>query len=117
MTQGSPMSDNRLSLRELRYPFIPGRAVLRMFEPLEEGRLLLFRQLFAGTYPKPFLIENGAERSLEFTLEGGSQSVMRIEDPDELVLPYTRRMMAFLLLQPDPRHIVVAGLGGGSLVK
>ncbi|MGC1522460.1 MAG: hypothetical protein WA803_13040, partial [Steroidobacteraceae bacterium] len=31
--------------------------------------------------------------------------------------PYTREMMAFLFIHPNPRHVVVAGLGGGSLVK
>jgi spermidine synthase len=42
---------------------------------------------------------------------------MRCADPDELIVPYTREMMAFLLLRPNPGHVVVAGLGGGSLVK
>lgn len=45
------------------------------------------------------------------------QSSMRIDDPYELVLSYTRAMMAFLLFRPRPEHIVMIGLGGGSLTK
>lgn len=45
------------------------------------------------------------------------QSTMRIADPVELVLSYTRAMMGFLLFHPRPRHIVMIGLGGGSLAK
>lgn len=45
------------------------------------------------------------------------QSCMRLEAPDELVLDYTRAMMAFLLLHPEPRAILMIGLGGGSMAK
>jgi spermidine synthase len=33
------------------------------------------------------------------------------------VLAYARAMMCFALFVPRPRHIVMVGLGGGSLVK
>ncbi len=45
------------------------------------------------------------------------QSAMRIDDPHGLALDYTRCMMAFLLLHPDPRAALMIGLGGGSLAK
>ena len=45
------------------------------------------------------------------------QSCMRLADPDELVLDYTRAMMSFLLLNPNPAHILMIGLGGGSIHK
>jgi spermidine synthase len=45
------------------------------------------------------------------------QSEMRIDAPNELVLGYTRTMMGFLLLKPEPAHIAMIGLGGGSLLK
>jgi spermidine synthase len=45
------------------------------------------------------------------------QSSMRIEDPYALALDYTRCMMAFLLVHPEPREALMIGLGGGSLVK
>lgn len=45
------------------------------------------------------------------------QSSMKLSDPTELVLSYTRAMMAFLLFDPRPQRILMIGLGGGSLAK
>jgi len=45
------------------------------------------------------------------------QSAMRIAEPAALALDYTRAMMAFLLLHPEPRRALLIGLGGGSLAK
>lgn len=45
------------------------------------------------------------------------QSSMRLAAPYELVLAYTRGMMAFLLFLPTPRTVLAIGLGGGSLPK
>ena len=45
------------------------------------------------------------------------QSAMRIASPMELEVAYTRSMMAFLLFNPDPRQVLMIGLGGGSLAK
>ena len=45
------------------------------------------------------------------------QSQMRTDAPDELQLPYTRTMTSFLHLHPNPSHIAIIGLGGGSMTK
>ena len=45
------------------------------------------------------------------------QSTMKLGDPYALALDYTRCMMAFLLLHPQPRAALMIGLGGGSLAK
>ena len=45
------------------------------------------------------------------------QSSMKIGDPFALALDYTRCMMAFLLFHPQPRQVLMIGLGGGSLAK
>src|SRR2546425_2346841 len=45
------------------------------------------------------------------------QSSMRLDDPFALALDYTRCMMAFLLFHPQPREVLMIGLGGGSLPK
>jgi len=45
------------------------------------------------------------------------QSAMRIDDPHALALDYTRCMMAFLLVHPQPRDALMIGLGGASLPK
>lgn len=42
---------------------------------------------------------------------------MRLDAPDELALAYTRAMMACLLFHPEPRDVLMIGLGGGSLAK
>ncbi|MFA5171067.1 MAG: fused MFS/spermidine synthase [Sulfuriferula sp.] len=45
------------------------------------------------------------------------QSAMNMAAPNELALPYSQAMFAFLLFHDAPKHCLVAGLGGGSLVK
>ena len=60
--------------------------------------------------------EQGGLRSLHLGSDT-VQSTMRIADPIELVLSYTRAMMGFLLFHPQPRHVAMLGLGGGSLAK
>jgi spermidine synthase len=62
-------------------------------------------------------VEDGKHRALCFTIDGSVQSEMRIDDPDALVNDYTRKMMGFLLFCPEPRRVLMIGLGGGSLVK
>ena len=59
------------------------------------------------------------ERGVRHLHVGGEaiQSAMRLDDPFALELDYTRCMMAFLLFHPQPRHVAMLGLGGGSLAK
>lgn len=64
----------------------------------------------------PLVITCGDRRTLEF-VPGDVQSEMRLSQPWALVLAYTRAMMCFALFVPRPRHIVMVGLGGGSLAK
>ncbi|MBV1775458.1 polyamine aminopropyltransferase [Burkholderiaceae bacterium DAT-1] len=45
------------------------------------------------------------------------QSSMRISQPDEMVLGYTRCAFAFLLFRDAPKDMVLIGLGGGSIPK
>ncbi len=42
---------------------------------------------------------------------------MLLSDPTRLTLAYCRAIMCFALFVPRPRHIVMVGLGGGSLAK
>ena len=61
-----------------------------------------------------------SEKSGVRTLHIGSdtvQSAMRIARPHDLEVAYTRSMMACLLFAPDPREVLMVGLGGGSLAK
>lgn len=64
-------------------------------------------------------IEVVEERGVR-TLRLGSraiQSAMRVARPWELELIYTRAMMACLLFNDAPGHVLMVGLGGGSLAK
>lgn len=65
---------------------------------------------------KPFLKENEGILALHFDALS-IQSEMSIEQPDKLILSYTRTMMSFLLFEPLPKSIAMIGLGGGSLAK
>jgi spermidine synthase len=64
----------------------------------------------------PQVHTRGNRRTLEFR-PGDVQSEMLLSRPDALVLDYARAMMCFALFVPAPRHIVMVGLGGGSLAK
>jgi len=85
-------------------------------EPPHADADLILEQLRAGSYGKPFVIDDGRTRRLYFGL-AYVQSEMSIGQPYELNFEYTRIMMGFLLFQPRPRHIVIVGLGGGSLTR
>ncbi len=45
------------------------------------------------------------------------QSFMCIDRPHELQIGYTKTMMGFMLLNRQPKHIAMIGLGGGSMAK
>jgi spermidine synthase len=66
--------------------------------------------------PQPYIFDTVFERRMHFTNDA-TQSAMLFADPDALIAQYMRKMMAFLLFNPNPRHIVMIGLGGGSLPK
>ncbi|PPE72001.1 spermidine synthase [Solimonas fluminis] len=76
----------------------------------------LLESLRQGTYRRPFVLDDGVTRRLHFDFNS-IQSEMTIGDPLELNFAYTRRMMAFLLFHPRPEHVVVVGLGGGSMTR
>jgi spermidine synthase len=100
---------------------IPGALVsepgiLWLREPACANRSELVELLRSGRYDKPFVSDDGEMRRLHFSL-GFTQSEMSLGEPDALTLRYARKMMAFLLFVPRPRHVVIVGLGGGSLTK
>ncbi|MGB7904215.1 MAG: hypothetical protein WCF43_05945, partial [Steroidobacteraceae bacterium] len=111
------MSQSNESLLSLGGLTIDPGTLVRVLEPTEAASAVLCQRLMSGTYDKPFLVEDGKRRALCFTIDGSVQSEMWIDDPDALVNDYTRKMMGFLLFCPEPRRILLIGLGGGSLVK
>jgi spermidine synthase len=45
------------------------------------------------------------------------QGAMRLSQPNRLVLAYTQAMLSFLLFRPQPRSVLMVGLGAASLVR
>ncbi len=45
------------------------------------------------------------------------QGGMRLAHPNDIVFDYVQQMMAWMLFNPHPNHIVQLGLGAGSLTK
>jgi spermidine synthase len=72
--------------------------------------------LYLAMHAKPFVRETLGSKSLHFTF-GETQSQMRLQDPELLVLEYTRMMMGFLLFDVPLDSIAMIGLGGGSIAK
>lgn len=66
-------------------------------------------------YRNIYVAEQGGERCMYFRLRGspGKQSCIDLADPRRLVSEYSRLMMAALYVQPQPRRILMVGLGGG----
>jgi spermidine synthase len=110
------MTDRKPRLLELPSPFAREPGTLRLIEPAEGFGVDQFDRLREGTLGQPFMIDDGAMRHLFFNT-ASIQSSMRLDDPHGLVTAYTRKMMAFLLFKPEPRHVLMIGLGGGSLAK
>ena len=54
-------------------------------------------------------------RTLRFGRNGARQSVVKPGDPDHIELSYARMMLAELALSGSSGHMLVLGLGGGSL--
>ena len=45
------------------------------------------------------------------------QGAMRLSKPNRLILVYTQAMLSFLLFRPEPRNVLIIGLGSASLVR
>jgi spermidine synthase len=56
-------------------------------------------------------------RCLHFSKSRGIQSSMVLDDPAALDLRYSRTMMAAMAMHPDPRDVLLVGLGGASIPK
>lgn len=67
-------------------------------------------------HDRPFVSEDAHGLSLHFSHDA-LQSLMNPENPNQLEIPYTRTMMGFLLMKPQPIELLMIGLGGGSIAK
>lgn len=55
--------------------------------------------------------------SLSFEHSGATQTRIDLEEPKRLVFRYTQMSFAGLLLTPQPKSILITGLGGGSIPR
>lgn len=80
-------------------------------QPLLHSERSLYRQVF--------VYGDSYTRCLCFTRECrvGRQSCIDLKQPDRLMFEYTQLMLGALLLDPDPRSILIIGLGGGTLPR
>lgn len=101
---------------EIPARFLSEPGVIRLREPPGADIAELRRQLRDDEYRKPFVFDDGLTRRLHFNLRY-VQSQIDLKAPDALLFAYTRRMLGFLLFKPEPQHIVIVGLGGGSLTR
>lgn len=70
-------------------------------------------------YREVLVYEDGSTRCMCFTRNCriGRQTCMNKEAPDRFVMNYTQMMMSSLFLNPQPRSILIVGLGGGTLPR
>jgi len=63
---------------------------------------------------------DGDIRALTFVRDNGQEAVqsrLRLTAPHRLVSAYARSMFASYLYQPQPRRVLIVGLGGGAMVR
>jgi len=70
-------------------------------------------------YRQVLVYEEANTRCLCFTKQCaiGRQSCVDLKAPDRMVFEYTHMMLGALYLNPDPRSILIVGLGGGTLPR
>lgn len=70
-------------------------------------------------YREVLVYEGDRQRCMCFTrnCRVGRQSCMDMRAPDRIVMNYPRMMLGALLLNPEPRTVLIIGLGGGTLPR
>lgn len=63
------------------------------------------------------VVQNGDERCMLFRARDylGRQSCMNLSDPKHLIFDYTRMALSGLYVQPNPKRVLIVGLGGGTI--
>lgn len=111
------MNKRQLSFLQFASPWYFDPGTIRLPSPPEGlSREEISRRMLYGELTQPYILDTDSERRLHFR-PYVAQSRMRLAEPDALIAAYTRKMMAFLLFKPNPKNIVMVGLGGGSLAK
>jgi spermidine synthase len=70
-------------------------------------------------YREVLVYEAGGVRCICFTrfCRIGRQTCQDVKQPDRIVMTYPRMMLGALFVKPDPRSVLIIGLGGGTLPR
>ncbi len=68
-------------------------------------------------YQEIYVVEGQRSRCLQFARSHSVQSCFDLDDPLALQMPYTRAMMAGLLVRPQPARVLMIGLGGATIPR
>ena len=68
-------------------------------------------------YNDIYISKRRAELTMSFQLKGWdyTESVTNLKDPDDLPLKYTRNMTLGVIYPPEPKRVLMLGLGGGTI--
>ena len=72
-----------------------------------------------STYSSIRVRKKGSVNTLIFVRDSGrevGETQIDLKHPERLLIPYTRSMFASYLFRPDPRRVLIVGLGGGAMV-
>lgn len=63
------------------------------------------------------VIEEHGQRCMNFTEieDNGRQTCFDLKEPDKMVFAYTRMMTSALFVMPEPRNVLIIGLGGATI--
>ncbi len=88
----------------------------RAREPFQESATK-FRVVRESLYNQVVVERDGDVVDLRFRSgrKVPRQTAVDLSNPERLVIPYTRTMLAAALVQPKPRRILQIGLGGGAM--
>lgn len=70
-----------------------------------------------SAYQEIYVVEGQRSRCLQFARSHSVQSCFDLDDPLVLQMPYTRAMMAGLLIRPSPARVLMIGLGGATIPR
>jgi spermidine synthase len=97
---------------------LPFFCVLQLLAFAETVRAETILHKERSAYRDITVFEQAGVRCMRFTRKASArQTCVSLEDPDKLVFQYTKMMMGSLYLVPNPRRVLVVGLGGGTLPK
>ncbi|NYT63392.1 fused MFS/spermidine synthase [Alcaligenaceae bacterium] len=70
-----------------------------------------------STFAPVLVIEEQGQRCMNFTeiQDDGRQTCFNLAKPDEMVFEYTRMMTSALFVMPEPRNVLIIGLGGATV--